>query len=226
MENDSHLSSLDLEKSAVAAALKQDWKLSIELNLKLLDTTPEDKKAKMRLGRAYLQTNDFAKAQKMFKAVLKADPVNSIAKKNLELAKSKKKDKGNGNIDTSRLIKEPGTTTMEIIELSAKNLTFEDFEPREELGIKVNKASANVLQKNKVVGKIITPDLVKRLNLAKSKRATLRVSFYNGKANTIKIIIKSDIAVFKAERQELKPYMKKGTIDEPPVEMATTEEKK
>lgn len=226
METTNHVNTIVLEKKAVSAALKQNWKLSIELNLKLLDKNPNDKKAKMRLGRSYLQTRDFPKAQKMFRAVLAVDPVNEIAKKNLELAKAKKKDKVNGNGDTIKLIKEPGTTTMEVIELTDKKLTFDDFEPREELGIKVNLKSANILKKNKVIGKIISPDLIKRLNLAKKKRANIKVSFYNGKKNSIKIILTSDISVFKSERQELKPYMKKGTIDEPAVDTTATEDKK
>lgn len=226
MENDTSSKSATLEKKAVNAALEHKWKPAIETNLLLLDLNPNDKKARMRLGRAYLQTREFKKAEKLFRGVLKEDPVNTIAKRNIELAKAKKADKNNLEASPKQLIKEPGTTAIEIVELLHKNLTAEDFEVREELGIKINKASVNIYRKGKVIGKVITPDLVRRLNSAKSKRIQISVSFQNGKNNVIRVLFKSAIPVFKAERQELKPYMKKGATDEPEVEIPTTEEQK
>lgn len=226
MENGNSQNVAVLEKKAIAAALKQNWKAAIKTNLQLLEVEKKNKKAKMRLGRAYLQTRDFGKSEKLFKQVLREDPVNSIAKKNLELAKAKKADKNHLESDPKNLIKEPGKTTTEIMELSSKKLTASSFEPREELGLKVNKASVNVLRGGKVIGKVIAPDLVRRLNSAKSKKASLKAEFHSGRYNVIRVLFKSDIAVFRSEKQELKPYMKKGTIDEPAVEIATPENTK
>lgn len=226
METGNSQNTLALEKKAIAAALKQDWKAAINTNLQLLEIEKNNKNAKMRLGRAYLQTRNFGKAEKLFKQVLKGDPVNTIAKKNLGLAKSKKSDKNHLEANLKNLIKEPGKTATELVELIPKNMSSSDFAPREELGIKVNKASVNILKKGKVIGKVISPDLVKRLNNAKSKRALLKAEFHNGRYNVIRVLFKSDAAVFRAEKQELKPYMKKGSIDEPAVETATTEEAK
>lgn len=227
MEEDTPLNAMALEKKAIAAALNNEWKHAIELNHKLLELNPNNNnKAKVRLGRAYLQTRKFKEAEKFFRQVLKTDPGNTIAKKNMELAKAERVDRNNHQTNPKELIKEPGTTAIAIVELTAKNLLAEDFLPREELGMKVNKASVNILRKGKVIAKVITPDLVKRLNGAKSKRAHTTVEFYNGKNNVIRIMFKSDIPVFKAERQELKPYMKRGAIDEPEVEMAPTEKRK
>lgn len=76
-----------LEKQAIKAALSENWKLAIELNKKILESTPNNLNSKIRLGRAYLANKDFTKATKMFKEVLKADPINPIALKNIELAK-------------------------------------------------------------------------------------------------------------------------------------------
>ena len=226
MENGDSNNVAALEKKSITAALKQDWKAAINTNLQLLDVEKKNKKSKMRLGRAYLQTRDFSKAEKLFKQVLREDPVNSIAKKNLELAKLKKAYKNHLETNPKNLIKEPGKTTTEMLELSSKKLTASSFSPREELGLKVNKASVNVLRGGKVIGKVIAPDLVRRLNCAKSKKASLKAEFHSGRYNVIRVLFKSDIAVFRSEKQELKPYMKKGTLDEPTAEMATTENTK
>lgn len=226
MENTPQSNTSALERKAVNAALKQNWKVAKETNLELLKIKPEDKKARMRLGRVYLQIREFKEAEKIFRKVLRTDPINTIAQKNLELAKSKKKATFIKKPSNKDLVKEPGTSHIEIIELSAKKLTADDFKSREILGIKVNKASANIIKKSKVIAKLVTPDTVKRLNSAKRKRIPLTVSYHSGKDNIIKILLKSDAPVFRAERQELKPYIKRGTIDEPAVEMTTTEEKK
>lgn len=212
-----------LEKKAVKAALDQNWTKAIKLNLNLLDIDSDNKSAKMRLGKAYLQKKKFSDAQKIFKQILKKDPINTIAKKNLELARNRNAQKKNDGIDYSRLIKEPGTGAVGILELTNKRLKAESFSPRENLTLRINKKSVNVLKDGKtLVGKLILPDLVKRLNIAKKKKAHVTASFHGGKDNVIKISLTSSRPVFKAERQELKPYMKKGSIEEPELVLPET----
>ncbi len=213
-----------LDKKAVKAALNQDWKSAIELNLQILEIKPNDRKANMRLGMAYLQTKNFKEAEKAFKQVLKVDPINTVAQKNLELAKSKKQVKPSNGSDTQQIIREPGTTTTTMIELSSKSLTADSFEPREPFSMKVNKASVTVSRKGKPIGKITMADLVKRLNKGKKERAELSVMFFGGKEKIIKLLLISSVAIFKAEKQDFKPYMQKDAIDEPEIEMAPTEE--
>jgi len=66
--------------------------------------------------------------------------------------------------------------------------------------------------------------LVKRLNKGKKEKAEISATFFGGKDKVIKILFKSDLVIFKAEKQDFKPYMKKDAIDEPEIEMGTTEE--
>ena len=46
----------------------------------------------------------------------------------------------------------------------------------------------------------------------------------SGRGKIIKLIIKSTIPIFRSERQDVKPYIKKGSIDEPELEMPELEE--
>ncbi|OGC47586.1 hypothetical protein A2886_02245 [candidate division WWE3 bacterium RIFCSPHIGHO2_01_FULL_42_13] len=215
---------LILEKKAVKAALNQDWKTAIPTNLEILELKPKNRDAKMRLGMAYLQTKNFKKAESVYKEVLKDDPINSIARKNLELAKQKKAVKSANGGDTKHLIKEPGTAEVGMIELASKKLIADDFELREELEMKINRASVSIQKNGRTIGKLRQPDLVKRLNKGKRQRAELTAVFFGGHDKFIKILFKSDIPIFKAERQEFKPYVKKGAIDEPEMEMFSEEE--
>ena len=222
--NGSSQNLLNLEKKAVKAALNQNWKGAISTNLEILGLKPKDRGAKMRLGAAYLQTGDFKKAESMFKEVLKEDPINSVAKKNLELAKLKKPLKSSNGVNTKHFIKEPGTAEVTMMELLSKKLSADDFELREELGMKINRASILIQKNGRAIGKLKNPDLVKRLNKGKRQRAQLLAAFFGGHDKYIKILFKSDVPIFKAERQEFKPYVKKGAIDEPEMEMYFEEE--
>lgn len=222
--NGSSQNLVNLERKAVKAALQQDWKAAITTNLEILKIKPKDRDAKMRLGMAYLQTKDFKKAEGIFKEVLKDDPINPIAKKNLGLAKSKKLIKTPNGINHKELIKEPGMAAVSTIELITRKLTSDDFDFREELGMKINRASVTIQKAARTVGKLRDADLVKRLNRGKKLRAELSAVFFGGHDKFIKILFKSNVPVFKAERQEFKPYVKNGVIDEPEMETYFEEE--
>lgn len=215
-----------LAKKAIDAALKGEWQAAIEFNKEILEKNPENIDAKLRLGRAYIQKKDFKNAEKLFHDVLKLDPINQIALKNLKIAKSKKSDFSNSpNVDAKTLIKEPGTTVEANLLISHKNMDCEDFITGEILKLKIRKQAVDVIKtkaKGEVtVGEITDKDLVKRLKLAQAKKAHITVSCIKGNGKKIFVLIKSDIPVFKAERQDVKPYLKKGSIEEPELEIET-----
>jgi len=218
-----------LSQLAVKASLDGKWKDAIELNNQILEIEPNDLSAKNRLGRAYLQISEFLKAKRCFEEVLELDPINTTAQKNVLMAKSKKKQTTqNPNVEKS-LIKEPGTTTEEYISITAKRITSDSLKPGETLFLKVDRKTTGVfkldLRKKPeiLLGKIEGP-AAKRLFGAKNLGASLIAHFISGKGKTAKIMVRSSIPVFKSERQEVKPYMKKGTIEEPEIEIPMPEE--
>jgi tetratricopeptide (TPR) repeat protein len=212
-----------MTKKAIDAALKSNWKKAVEINTQILDEYPDNLDTKIRLGRAYIQTKKFNKAKKIFREVLKEDPINSIAKKNLELAKEGKTKKNNGNgLKTKSLLKEPGTTQEVRLDSLASRITADRLDPGEELFLKVKKRSIDVYRKvrgkRSLVGTIENEYAVNRVNAACEKKGKSYATFTRGREKEIYILIKCDLPVFKADKIDVRPYLKKGAIDEPEIE--------
>ncbi|MFC1700240.1 tetratricopeptide repeat protein [Patescibacteria group bacterium] len=213
-----------MTKKAIDAALKSNWKKAIEINTQILEEYPNNLDTSIRLGRAYIQTKKFSKAKKIFKEVLKEDPINSIAKKNLELAKIGKTKKSNGNgLKTKALLKEPGTTQEIRLDNLASRITADKLDPGEELFLKIKKKSIDVFksvkERKSLIGTIENEYVVNRVNAACEKKGKSHATFTRGKDKEIYILIKCDLPVFKADKIDVRPYLKKGTIDEPEIEM-------
>ncbi|GAC1489782.1 MAG: hypothetical protein NVS1B1_06940 [Candidatus Limnocylindrales bacterium] len=68
---------------AVQAALESDWARAIELNAKTVEAAPDDIEARNRLGRAYLELGKLDLAKAAYTEVLKTEPNNPIALRNV-----------------------------------------------------------------------------------------------------------------------------------------------
>ncbi len=68
---------------AVQAALDADWTRAADLNTRTLEANPEDLEARNRLGRALLETGKLEEAKAAYAEVLKAEPNNPIALRNV-----------------------------------------------------------------------------------------------------------------------------------------------
>jgi len=207
-----------LEKKAVKAALENNWKDAVGINSEILETYPNHLNAKIRLGKAYLELKDFPIAKKYFYEVLKQDPINKVAAKNLKLAKERK-TKNSTSTAIKDLIIEPGTSLEITMINEAQNIPIEDFTPAEKLWIKLNKKSANIYKlsassrkKNIFIGKV-NSEIANKLNSAKAKKFSISAHFISGNREKIKILFKSNMPIFKSEKQEIKPYMKHITLE-------------
>src|SRR5260221_13246615 len=83
--------SLSLHRQAIDAAMRSDWTQAETLNQKLIKLNPEDPDCLNRLAKAYLELGKYPQAKKIYQEVLKLDPYNSIAQKNLKKVSSIKK---------------------------------------------------------------------------------------------------------------------------------------
>jgi tetratricopeptide (TPR) repeat protein len=219
-----HSSLAILSKKAIDAALKAEWAEAIDLNSQILDKNPDNLDAKIRLGRALIQTRRFDKAKKIFREVLKVDPINSVALKNFDLAKrGKAETKGQVQIDTRSLLKEPGTTSEASFEITAKGITAKDFVSGENIFLKIKKKSIEVQKakdsKKVTVGFINEADIVNKMNISFDRGGRICAGFLKGTEKHVTVLIKSSIPVFRAEKQDVRPYFKKGTLDEPEIEV-------
>ena len=103
-----------LQQQAINAAKRQDWSQAIICNQEQLTNHPQDVGALNRLGVAYLQANQASLAKNTFHQVLELDKSNSIAKKHLQILKTKQVSRIPA-FSHEQFIEEPGTT--KIIEL-------------------------------------------------------------------------------------------------------------
>jgi len=212
-----------LAKKAVSAALKADWQSAIKSNLEILEKDPTNLEAKLRLGRAYIYTKEPNKAKKMFKEVLAIDPINQVALKNLNLLKEDNPIiSSESNVKTDSLIKEPGTSVESQMQITARGIKAENLTPGEQFKTRLKKSSIEIISttgKSEVVlGEINDSDIASRLNSLMKLEGRFVVSYIKGKDKTIVVLIKTSVPVFKSDKQDVRPYIKKGSLDEPDID--------
>lgn len=210
----------NLEKRAIKLALSQNWSEAIEVNKEILENTPTDLKAKIRLGTAYLQSKKFTEAAKQFKEVLAIDPIHPIAKKNFELATSKKAltFKNNSN-NTKSLIKEPSTTVEAEVTITAKGITSNTFSYGTALDIKIKRDKAYLYLEKVEVAQIEDKVINKKLVNGIKTGIECTSAVVRGDGKKIKILIRCSAPLFKGDKQDVKPYLKKGSIEMPELEI-------
>lgn len=71
-------------EEARRAALDGNWDAAIEINRELIARDPKDSAAYNRIGRAYLERQDYAAAYEAYSDALKSDPANLISRRNLQ----------------------------------------------------------------------------------------------------------------------------------------------
>lgn len=105
----------DLENQAIQCSIKGDWKQAVKLNLQILKKLPKDIDALNRLSYAYIQTGKTNLSKKTSLLVLKIDPFNLIATKNIVLLKNfSRKDKNPAECLENNLtfIENPGSAKL------------------------------------------------------------------------------------------------------------------
>jgi len=87
---------------AVQAALEADWSRAIELNSKTVEAAPDDVEARNRLGRAYLELGKLDLAKAAYAEVLKTEPNNPIALRNVARIATLAEHKSKVSVTTSK----------------------------------------------------------------------------------------------------------------------------
>lgn len=110
------MSQPSLIPQAILTALRQDWKEAIRINIQIIKEEKTNIDAYNRLGYAYMKNGQPIKSKEVFTKVLRLDPYNQIAQRNLKKISLLKK--GSTHItsceDISPLLflEEPGKTKM------------------------------------------------------------------------------------------------------------------
>jgi len=70
-------------QEAIALAMQSRWQEAVVVNQNIIDNFPTDVDAYNRMGRAYTELGEFARAKEAYSKTLELDPDNAIAQKNL-----------------------------------------------------------------------------------------------------------------------------------------------
>jgi len=196
-------------------ALSHNWEDSVSLNEQIVELEPENIPALNRLARAHLETGKPKVARKYLRKVIKLDPLNKTAQKNLELSKKsrgghKHNDHGEEKEVTERkaaaFIHEPGTTKLVEVKVSAKGFNSKSFHTGDNFEIKLKGERVSLYHEDKFVGYLTLPKQQKELvKLLKNKEKVV-AAYKDGSRGVISAILKTKTPIFQAEKQEVKPY--------------------
>lgn len=109
-----------LTAAALKAAFSSNWQESVDLNEQILKQTPNNLEALNRLGKAQIELDKPRKALSTYRKVLKLDPYNTIAEKNIKklhnYSKTTPETHNSHFAPTTNFIDEPGITkTIQLI---------------------------------------------------------------------------------------------------------------
>lgn len=127
-------------RAAIAAALAQNWEEAIRLNLLILESDSDNLDAYNRLGFAYTQKGDTAKAKKSYQEVLKRDQYNQVAQRNI--AKLQSNNGSNGSsafVSPLMFLEEPGKTKIVLCVNPAPAKIIDGLSCGQEVTMKVKK---------------------------------------------------------------------------------------
>ena len=187
-----------LEQKAIDAAIAYQWTEAIKLNKKILLENKKNLSALLRLAFAYLQTDNLVKAKKIYRQVLKIQPINSIAKENLERIKilqskkikKNKKDKILFNPDL--FLETIGKTkTVKLVNLGQKNILAQ-LMVGQEVVMKTKKRKVEIRTKDGEYIGSLPDDLSKRLRLFLKAKSQYSVFIKENSLNNLIVFIRED----------------------------------
>lgn len=200
--------SSSLYHQAIEAALDSKWEEALKINKKILKLDPLNIDALNRRAKAYMELGKPNLAKKSYSAVLKCDPYNPIALKNLKIIKS---FKSNGEdfvpycqakLSPSLFLQEPGKTkVVNLLKVAEPQKLSHAF-----CGMKVNMAVKN--RKITIVDLLgnylgVLPDDVSHHLLRLFKGGNKYELFIKSvRVNSLSIIIKE---VFRSKRFKNQP---------------------
>lgn len=104
----------DLAQKSITLALEGNWKEAIKVNKEILEENPSDTETLNRLAKAYFESGNSTKARSLCQKIIKIDPINSIAVKNLAKWKGIKEKYSSETklTNTASFIEESGKTKL------------------------------------------------------------------------------------------------------------------
>ncbi|MEX2012915.1 MAG: tetratricopeptide repeat protein [Candidatus Levyibacteriota bacterium] len=154
---------ISLQNQAVNSALTGDWKEAVMLNKNLIKNNPQDVDALSRLAFAFSILGKAKEARLTYQKVLKIDPLNSIALRNIKRIPTSSLNGGNGTYKLSNIfLEEPGKTKIVELLNIAPSEVINNLQTGQMLALSVKRLKVFVLVGKQYVG-MLPDDIGKRL---------------------------------------------------------------
>ncbi len=180
-----------LRDKAIQTALIGDWNGAITTNKELLNENPKDIDALNRLALAFTVIGKINKAKTTYQEVLKLDPLNPIALRNLKNLKTSKSS-GKNSTNTffqlnSNFIEEAGKTkVIELINIAPASV-IQNLRTGEIVNLSIKRSKIFILRnENQYIG-VLPDDIGKRL--IKFIKAGNRYEAYLKSVNPHKVVV-------------------------------------
>lgn len=226
----------DLHEEANNAAIRGDFKKAIKLNQQIITESPNDIDAYLRLGFAYMQVKDFPNARKSYKKALKFEPLNQIAKNNLDkiyVLEKKKTETGNHTrkqdivINPNLFLNVVGKTKeVSLVNIGQADI-LADLQVGERAFFKIKKRRVEVRNKaNEYIG-ALPDDISKRLMFFLDAKSVYSIFIKATAKNSVDIFIteekkgrkvKKYISFPKNIQDDLKSMIDGVDEENPPIE--------
>lgn len=157
---------MTLKNQAIQTALEGDWQTAIALNKILISQDPQDIDALNRLAFAYSITGKIKEAKSSYLKVLKIDPLNPIAIRNLKKIKDRVSAfNGSGKMATfinNKFLEEPGKTkVVELINIAQPKI-IENLRTGQSLELNIKRLKIFVQDEKQYIG-VLPDDIARRL---------------------------------------------------------------
>ena len=157
---------MTLKNQAIQEALEGNWQEAISLNRTLIKEDAQDIDALNRLALAYTITGKTKEAKSTYQKVLKIDPLNSIALRNLKRIKengitSVSQQNPNNHIN-NKFLEQPGKTkVVELVNIAQPKIT-ESLRTGQSLELSVKRLKIFVSEGRQYIG-VLPDDIARRL---------------------------------------------------------------
>lgn len=195
-----------LQRLAIDAALNCKWQQALDYNLQINSSEPENTECLNRIAKAYFELGEFNQAKKYYQDVLKLDPYNTIAEKNLKRVSTIKKN-GDGVLNTgsiihpSMFIEEPGMTKSVTLVKAAEPQKLLTLSPGQMVVISPKKNGIVITdQRNQYLGALpddIAHHLLRLLEGGNEYQALIK----NVKSNSLVVLIRETFRSKKFKNQ-------------------------
>jgi len=156
---------MTLKNQAIQTALHGNWQEAITMNKSLIAQNPEDIDALNRLALAYTITGKIKEAKSTYQKVIRVDPLNPIALRNLKKIKDKKfsltANSSNSCIN-NKFLEEPGKTkVVELVNIAQPKIV-ESLRTGQSLELSIKRLKIFALEGTQYIG-VLPDDIARRL---------------------------------------------------------------